>query len=49
MIGVVGQFMSPFQHIGVPAKTFNLRWGRKAGPWALRPVTLGPVKVETLG
>jgi type III restriction enzyme len=29
----VDDFMSLFQHIGDPAKTFNLHWERKAGPW----------------
>lgn len=30
--------MCLFQHIGDPAKTFNLHWGRKAGlfdPWRM--------------
>jgi hypothetical protein len=41
--------MSLFQHIGVPAKTFNLHGERKAGPWALQPVAHGPVKVARVG
>jgi len=38
VIADVERSMSLVQSIGVPAKTFNLHWGRKAGlfdPWRM--------------